>query len=120
MSTKPSGLLEDLINEAIASAIKQHVVPLIEKVTAEARPQPNVEPEIEHFVSMTEMCEQLKVNRTTVLRRERAGLVPKRKKFPDGRAGWLWSEIEQWFASATDKEPDPVADAERAARIARH
>ena len=41
------------------------------------------------------------VHRTTVLRKEREGLIPKRRLFPDGQLAWLGSEVDAWFASST-------------------
>lgn len=121
MTDKPESPIDQAIDAAVERAVEKRVVPLIEGLKlATPADIATPEPKPETFVSMGDMCDRCGVNRTTILRRERAGKLPKRRKFPDGRVGWLGSEIDAWFASAKHEERDAVLNAERAARITRH
>lgn len=117
--TKPTDPLSDLINAAVAAAVAEHVAPLIAGLASRpAQPEPLMAVQMggERFVSMVEMVQRLGVNRSTLLRRERAGKLPKRKTFPDGRVGWTASQIDAWFKQAVEGT-DPERNAARAARI---
>ncbi|OYW54232.1 MAG: hypothetical protein B7Y80_12965 [Hyphomicrobium sp. 32-62-53] len=115
---KPSEPLSDLINDAVRRAVAEHVAPLIAELKRLPRtePVPAPVPGAERFVSMSELCQRLGVNRSTLLRREKAGKLPARKTFPDGRVGWTASQVDDWFAQAREGT-DPERNAELAARI---
>lgn len=114
MTSKPTDPLSELIHAAVASAVAEHISPLIAGLASKpAPPEPPAQIGGERFVSMVELCQRLGVNRSTLLRRERAGKLPTRKTFPDGRVGWTASQIDRWFAQATSG-----TDAERNAALA--
>ena len=120
MTTKPAGILDEVINQAVRDALAEHLSPLLQEVRRCLPPQysePTIDRCGERFVSMTELCERMGVNRTTLLRRERVGKVPRRRTFPDGRRGWSSIEIDDWFKRAALVEPDAAANAALAARI---
>ncbi len=39
-------------------------------------------------------------SRTTLIKHERDGKIPKRRKYPDGQLGTMWSEVKAWIDSA--------------------
>lgn len=43
-------------------------------------------------------------SRTTLVEKERAGVIPKRKMFPDGRLGIMLSEVKAWAAQAVEAD----------------
>ncbi|UOG93663.1 MAG: hypothetical protein L3K52_08025 [Candidatus Thiothrix sulfatifontis] len=40
------------------------------------------------------------LSRTTFIKHERDGKIPKRRKYPDGQLGTMWSEVKAWIDSA--------------------
>lgn len=117
--TRSTDPLADLIEAAVKAAVAEHVVPLVADIIRQvARSDPCALPgkEAERFVSMVELAQRLGVNRSTLLRRERAGKLPMRKTFPDGRVGWTASQIDDWFKAATEGT-DANRNAALAARI---
>ncbi len=79
------------------------------------------EPGREYRVNMAEMSKRLGgCHRTTVLRKERLGLIPKRRLFPDGEMAWLGSDVDRWFASATTGEDETARRSQLADRLSRH
>ena len=131
MTTKrPTGVLDDAIKAAVRDAICE-LMPLLMKplaveVARELRAPSGLGeaistamPTHERFVSMTELCTRLGINRTTALRRERVGKLPQRRTFPDSRMGWTSGDIDAWFARAASVGPDTERNAELAARIKR-
>lgn len=114
----------DRIEAATAQIVAAKLAPIIRDLTQATKAkssvidvQPAIEPPSDRFVTMTEACELLRINRTTMLRRERQGKVPRRKEFPDGRTRWLKSQWDEWIASAKEHKPDPAKSAELAARL---
>lgn len=107
--------LTEIIHEAVKQAVAEQIAPLLAELKrlppTHEKPQV-VPPNAERFVSMTELCQRLGVNRSTVLRRERVGKLPMRKTFPDGRVGWTATVIDEWFSRAVDG-----TDAKRAADL---
>lgn len=118
MSGKQRDPLSDAIHAAVQAAVAEHMAPFLKELrkVAFAEAQAPAGKGEERFVSMVELCKRLGVNRSTILRRERVGKLPKRRTFPDGRVGWTASDIDRWFASATEGT-DPERNAELAARI---
>jgi hypothetical protein len=39
-------------------------------------------------------------SRTTLIKHERDGKIPKRRKYPDGQLGTMWSEFLAWADAA--------------------
>jgi len=109
------------VDAAVKRAMAEHVVPAIVELKQQAPVTSQVvDPKAERFVSMAEMCQRLGVNRTTVLRRERSGKIPKRRTFPDGQTGWSSLDVEAWFAGSKTLVRDDAANHERASRLRNH
>ncbi len=107
--------LDEAISAAVRNALEEHLPPILEQCFR--APSPTQPSGTEHFVSMAKMCRMLGLNRTTVLRRERQGKIPRRLAFPDGRSGWTRTQIDAWFATATPHTPDAEAAARLVARL---
>lgn len=114
MTTSPrvSNPLDEAIRTAVRDALDEHLAPVLAELRSARTALPAEagviaqQPRGERFVSVTELCDRLGVNRTTIARRERAGKLPRRREFPDGRLGWTASEIEAWFKRATEPQDD--------------
>ena len=131
MTTKrPTGVLDDAIKAAVRDAICElmplHMKPLAVEVARELRATsglgeaiPTAMPAAERFVSMSELCQRLGVNRSTILRRERVSKLPRRRTFPDGRMGWTSGDIDAWFARAASVAANAEGNAALASRITR-
>lgn len=103
----------------MAAALAEQLPPLLDAHRPVATPATEVAPETERIVGMRELCERLGVNRTTVLRKERQGKVPRRRQFPDGQMGWLSTEIDAWLKGSPRTELSPTERARLASRIHR-
>lgn len=91
----------DLITNAIEDAVERTLERMLPKLIREAMPEqknpaPQPRPVLdgERFYSIKAVAERLDVSRSTVLRWEREGKMPKRRTLPSGRTGWLSSDIE--------------------------
>jgi len=114
-----SNTLRSCVDAAVKEAVAAHLAPAMAELrrqAADAADSPG-DRGPERIVTIPELCRRLDVNRTTILRRERAGKLPRRVTFPDGRLGWSSIEIDKWFAKAAELPRDEMADAERAARL---
>jgi predicted DNA-binding transcriptional regulator AlpA len=119
-SLKALGALEEAISEAVNTAVKAAIAEQIAPAIAELRQRPQAEhlpPEVDRFVSMSEMCQRLGIHRGTVLRRERMGKLPRRQTYPDGRVGWSSLVVDSWFKRAVELPPNKARNADLAARI---
>ena len=118
-----TGTLESVIAEAVQRGVEaafveriNPVLASLQQATPAAAPTAS-EPGAVRYISMTELCTRLSINRTTALRRERLGKIPARRAFPDGRLGWNSTDIDAWFASAAEAQRDPVRNADLASRL---
>ena len=123
MTARVSNPLDEAIRTAVRDALAEHLAPVLAELkkaqppAAPEAPQAPSQPRGERFVSMTELCERLGVNRTTILRRERVGKLPKRREFLDGRLGWTASQVDEWFKAAAEPENDAQRRAMLAGRL---
>ena len=96
--------LTALVNDAVENALERRLDPFLAELADRTKPalpaSPHLPEGADRYVSMSEMAERLGVDRSTVNRREKAGKIPPRRRFPDGRKGWLARDIDDWFARA--------------------
>jgi excisionase family DNA binding protein len=100
----PIDPLSAAIEHAVERALERTLPALIK-----ANLPPPVQPQAitpapiegERFVTMREASKRLNCHRTTLLRMERQGRMPKRRRM-SGRTGWLQSEIETYLASLSE------------------
>jgi len=123
-NTRPTGVLEGTIWEAVEAAMKQavaeHIAPAIAELQRQAvasGPSVPADAKTERFVSMAEMCTRLGINRTTVIRREKMGKIPKRRDIA-GHHGWSSLDVDALF-NMPASSPDVEANARLASRIKR-
>ncbi len=92
--------LSDAIERAVERALERTLPALIKaNIPPPPQPQPFAPASVEgeRFVTMREAGKRLNCHRTTLLRMERQGRIPKRRRM-SGRTGWLQSEIETHLA----------------------
>lgn len=125
MARPATSALDEAVKSAVHDALVEHLPQILREHLVPRPPtrlSQSIEPALppgDRFVSMAELCKRLGLNRTTVLRRERADKIPRRQTFPDGRSGWTASQIEEWFAAAQEHEPNHQENLARAARLER-
>lgn len=56
----------------------------------------------DRVINQGELAEFLGVTRVTVWKLEKSGDIPKRKKIPGTRGGWLLSDIIEWIRDRED------------------
>jgi prophage regulatory protein len=66
--------------------------------------QPSIPPPCDRIISIREATERLGVNRATLGRWQRDGIMPPRRQLGPGRVGWLATELASWL------ETLPTAD----------
>lgn len=65
-----------------------------EAMSSLSTPQPKPVLDGQRFYSIKAAAERLGVSRSSILRYEREGKMPARRKLPSGRTGWLGSDID--------------------------
>jgi predicted DNA-binding transcriptional regulator AlpA len=92
------------IEAAVARALDAKIPELIRAVSsavASTKPAPVVKSdEPDRFVKVAEACSLLAMHKTTLLRHEAAGLLPKRRRLPGGQSGYLMSDLTAIMAGA--------------------
>lgn len=91
------------------SAAQPHINwELVEKLIRRFEQQPADYPKIDRFVSLKEMGDITGWHRTTILKAEGLGHIPRRLKLPNGQTAFLFSEVRDWIASL-ERAPLPNA-----------
>jgi predicted DNA-binding transcriptional regulator AlpA len=70
---------------------------VIEKLVKSLERQPPDLPKLDRLISIRQMGEITGWARTTLLRAESQGDIPRRKKLPNGHTAFLASEIVEWM-----------------------
>ncbi|MDX2201648.1 MAG: AlpA family phage regulatory protein [Hyphomicrobiaceae bacterium] len=125
--------LDEAIAVALRDGLREHLPDLLRELVAQHVPGARVvRPPAEgdaaldsvsdgnRFIGLPEMCRRLGLTRTSVVRREQAGLIPRRLKWPDGRVGWKQADIDAWMAQVEVAPDNSKANLERMARVKGH
>lgn len=92
---------------------------LIARLLCKLSEQPPNLPELDRLLDMRAMVDLTGWSRTTLLRNEGLGLMPRRRKLPNGHTAWLASEIMGWL-ERLPLAPLPGAERRAAARFCAH
>lgn len=106
MSKRPASALDEAVKVAVRDGLREYLPEILPKLIADV---PAVVPSAREpilldgprYVGISEMCKRLSLGRSAVLRRERMGVLPKRRRWPDNRLGWDASDLAEWAAQST-------------------